>query len=70
MPIRMTDDPQDQNQNDHNDDKGGGGNRPNFPGGGGGGGLFSLLPLLMGLFKGKGILLLVALAVGAYFFLR
>ena len=25
MPIRMTDDPQDQNQNDYNDDQGGGG---------------------------------------------
>ena len=68
MPIRMTDDPQDQNQNDYNDDQGGGGRRPNSPGGGGGG-LFSLLPLLLGLFKGKGIFLLLALAVGAYFFL-
>lgn len=68
MPIRMTDDPQDQNQNDYNDDRGGGGRRPNSPGGGGGG-LISLLPMLLGLFKGKGILLLIALAVGAYFFL-
>ncbi|MGZ8509964.1 MAG: C1 family peptidase [Chitinophagaceae bacterium] len=68
MPIRMTDDPRDQNQNDYNDDQGGGGNRPNSPGGGGGG-LFSLLPMLAGLFKGKGIILLLALAVGAYFLL-
>jgi hypothetical protein len=62
----MTDDPQDQNQNDYNDDRGGGGgNRPSFPGGGGG--LTSLLPLLLGLFKGKGIIVLLVLGVGAYF---
>lgn len=67
MPIRMTDDPQDKDQNDYNDDKGGGGNRPNFPGGGGGGGLGALLPLLLGLFKGKGIFVLLILGVGAYF---
>ena len=71
MPIRMTDDPQDQNQNDYNDDQGGGGGkRPNFPGGGGGGGLISLLPMLLGLFKGKGIFVLLLLAAGAYFFLN
>lgn len=62
MPIRMTDDP------NQPDDSGGGGRRPNFPGGGGGG-LASLLPLLMGLFKGKGIILLLVLGVGAYFLL-
>lgn len=67
MPIRMTDDPKDQNQNDYNDDKGGGGNRPNFPGGGGG--IGALLPLLLGLFKGKGIILLLVLGVGGYFLL-
>ncbi|MEO5562812.1 MAG: C1 family peptidase [Chitinophagaceae bacterium] len=68
MPIRMTDDPQDQN-NDYNDDSGGGGgNKPNFPGGGGGG-LLSLLPLLLSLFKGKGIFVLVLIAGAAYFFL-
>lgn len=66
MPIRMTDDPIDPNQRD--DDGGGGGNRPNFPGGGGGG-LFSLLPMLLGLFKGKGIIFLLILGVGAYFLL-
>ena len=27
MPIRLSDDPQDQNQNDYNDDPGGAGNR-------------------------------------------
>jgi hypothetical protein len=67
MPIRMTDDPVDPNQ--QNDDDGGGGRRPTFPGGGGGG-IASLLPLLLGLFKGKGIILLLALAAGAYFFLN
>ncbi|HUR65268.1 MAG TPA: C1 family peptidase [Chitinophagaceae bacterium] len=63
MPIRMTDDP-------NQPDDGGGGRRPSFPGGGGGGGLFSLLPMLLGLFKGKGIILLLALAAGAYFLLK
>ena len=74
MPIRMTDDPQDQQGQQSNDGGGGGG----FPGGGGrgggGGGLLSLLPLLLSLFgkgggKGKGILLLLVVAVGAYFVL-
>ena len=66
MPIRMTDDP---NQQPEYDDRSGGGGRSNFPGGGGGGGLMSLLPLLLGLFKGKGIIVLIALAAGAYFLL-
>src|SRR5687767_5660566 len=58
MPIRMTDDPGGQQ------DEGGGGRRgPSFPGGGGAG----LLPLLLSLFKGKGIIVLLALAAGAYF---
>lgn len=61
MPIRMTDDP---NQPRDNDD-GGGGRRPNFPGGGGG--LGALLPLLLGLFKGKGSILLIVIAAGVYF---
>jgi Papain family cysteine protease len=64
MPIRMTDDPKDPNQQD---DDGGGGDRPNLPGGGGG--LLSLLPMLLGLFKGKGIFVLLILGVGAYFLL-
>lgn len=66
MPIRMTDDPRDPNQNDYNDDRGGGG-RSNFPGGGGG--LGALLPLLLGLFRGKGIILLLVIAGAAYFFM-
>lgn len=65
MPIRMTDDPVDPNQQD--DNSGGGGRRPGLPGGGGG--LMSLLPMLMGLFKGKGIIFLLVLAAGAYFLL-
>ncbi|WEK35941.1 MAG: C1 family peptidase [Candidatus Pseudobacter hemicellulosilyticus] len=64
MPIRMTDDPQDPQESNR-----GGGGRSNFPGGGGGGGLFNLLPLLFGLFRGKGILVLLVLAVAGYFFL-
>ncbi|MDF2193695.1 C1 family peptidase [Paraflavitalea sp. CAU 1676] len=67
MPIRMVDDPQDQQ--DNGNDSGGGGGRSNFPGGGGGGGLIGLLPLLLGLFRGKGILLLLVIGVGGYFLL-
>ena len=66
MPIRMTDDPVDPNQQD---DDGGGGRGPNRPGGGGGG-LLSLLPLLMGLLKGKGIFLLLILGAGAFFLFK
>lgn len=67
MPIRMTDDPQDQN-NDFNDDQGGGGGKgPNLPGGGGG--LAALIPLLLTLFRGKGIIFLLVIAAGAYFLL-
>ncbi len=74
MPIRMTDDPQDQQEQFENDG-GGGGNFPIGPGGsgrGGGGGLLSLLPLLFSLFRGgggKGIMLLLVVSVAAYFLL-
>jgi hypothetical protein len=64
----MTDDPVDPNQQD--DDSGGGRRGPNFPGGGGGGGLMSLLPMLLGLFKGRGIFLLLILGAGAFFLFR
>lgn len=64
MPIRMTDDPQD---NQYHDQGGGGGGRTP---GGGGGGLFNLLPLLLGLFKGKGGLFILVLVVGGYFLLN
>lgn len=67
MPIRMTDDPNQPNDNNFNDDTGGG-RKPNFPGGGGGG-IMQFLPMLLGLFKGKGIIVLIALAAGAYFFM-
>ena len=67
MPIRMTDDPNDPNQ-DYNDDSGGGGRGPNLPGGGGG--LMSLLPMLLGLFKGKGIIALLVIAAGAFFLFK
>jgi hypothetical protein len=63
MPIRMEDDPQgqqDQN-NDYNDYPRGPRNT-----GGGGGGIFNLLPLLLGLFKGKGIFLLILIVGGLY----
>ena len=68
MPIRMEDDPQDQ-QEQFEDSGGGGGQRPVFPGGGGGGGggLFGLLPLLLGLFRGKGIIVLLIIAGVGYF---
>ena len=66
MPIRMTDDPNDPTQQQ---DDGGGGRRPSFPGGGGGG-LMSLLPLLLGLFKGRGIFLLLILGGGAFLLFR
>lgn len=62
----MTDDPYDPNQRD--DDGGGGRRQPGFPGGGGG--LTSLLPLLMGLFKGKGIIILLVIAAGAFFLFK
>ncbi|HMK02582.1 MAG TPA: C1 family peptidase [Ferruginibacter sp.] len=67
MPIRMEDDPMDQQDFDESRSSGGRG------GGGGGGGLLSFLPLLLGLFgRGggggkKGILILLVLGAAAYF---
>src|ERR1700739_1676378 len=61
MPIRMVDDP----ESNQNDDTGGGGGGGGFPGGGG---LFALLPLLLSLFRGRGIFALIIIAIGAYFF--
>lgn len=70
MPIRMQDDPQDQ-QDFNDDNSSGGGGRSS----GGGGGLISFLPLLLGLFGGRGgggggkkIILLLIVAGAAYFF--
>ena len=72
MPIRMQDDPQDQQ--DYNDSNSSGGGRGG--GFGGGGGLLSFLPLLLGLFGGRGkgrggggggIIILLIVAAAAYF---
>ncbi|PWT97744.1 MAG: peptidase C1A papain [Bacteroidetes bacterium] len=65
MPIRMTDDQPDQPDQYSNDDGGGGGGG-RFPGGGGG--LLGLLPLLFSLFRGRGIFVLIILAIAGYFF--
>lgn len=75
MPIRMEDDPMDQQDNSH--DQGGGGRYspqgPRYPvgpgGGGGGGSLLGLIPLLANLFKGKGIIMLLVLGGIGYFLL-
>ncbi len=65
MPIRMTDDPVEPDEGGGFEGGGGGGR-----GGGGGGGIFSLLPLIFGLVRGpKSLLLIIALGIGAYFFL-
>ena len=69
MPIRMTDDPQDQDQQSNDDNSGGGGGGGGFPGGGAGGGLQGLLPLLFGLFRSKGGIVILLLLVGGYFVL-
>jgi hypothetical protein len=69
----MEDDPQDQQE--RYDDQGGRGYRPQGPtfpvgprgGGGGGGSIFSMLPLLMGMFRGKNLLLLLLIGGVIYF---
>ncbi len=66
MPIRMTDDPVDPNEQQQ-DDSGGG---PQFPGGGGGGGLLSFLPLILSLARGRGGIVILILLAGGYFLLR
>ena len=68
MPIRMEDDPtgpQDQGNDNSNYPQ-----RPNTGGGGGGGGIFNLLPLLLGLFRGKGLIFLLIIGGGLYLFSR
>lgn len=60
----MTDDPFDSQPPDDS----GGGRRSSGPGGGAG--LTSFLPLLLTLFRGKGIFLLLILAAGAFFLFR
>ena len=68
MPIRMVDDPQDQQDFNESDNSGGGG-RGGFNIPGGGGGLLSFLPLILGLFRsGKGLLILLLIGGAVYFF--
>lgn len=69
MPIRMTDDPQDQ-QEQFNDEGGGGGNRGGGGGlPGGGGGLLAFIPLLFRIFGLKGMLVIAVIGGLGYFFL-
>lgn len=67
MPVRMTDDQPDQPEQFNNDGGGGRGRGGGFPGGGGG--LLAFLPMLIKLLGFKGVLIVGAIAVGAYFFL-
>jgi hypothetical protein len=64
----MVDDPQDPDSNSGDDSGGGGGGGFNS-GGGGGGGLFGIIMLLLGLFRGRGLIFLLVILVGGYFFL-
>ncbi len=64
----MVDDPRDPDENS-GDDSGGGGGGNGFDPGGGGGGLFGILLLLLGLFRGRGLILLLVIGVIGYFFL-
>jgi len=66
MPIRMVDDPRDPDENSGDDSGGGGGFGP---GGDGGGGLFGILLLLLGLFRGRGLIVLLLIGIIGYFFL-
>ena len=64
----MVDDPRDPDENS-GDDSGGSGGGNGFDPGGGGGGLFGILLLLLGLFRGRGLILLLVIGVIGYFFL-
>lgn len=65
MPIRMVDDPRDP-QDDSGDGQGGGGGFD--PGdGGGGGGILGLLFLLLGIFRGRGLIFVLILLGAGYF---
>ena len=61
----MVDDPQDPQDNSGEGTGGGGGGYD--PGGGGGGGIFSLIFLLLGLFRGRGLIFLLIILAGGYF---
>ncbi|MGL6267444.1 MAG: C1 family peptidase, partial [Chitinophagaceae bacterium] len=67
MPIRMEDDPQDQQQNDSG--QGGRAYNPQGPGGGGGG-LLGLLPLLLKMFRGKSLIFLLVIGGIGYFLMN
>ena len=74
MPIRMVDDPENQDDyNEQNDNSGGGGGRGGINPGGAGG-LLNFLPLLLGLFRGGGggkkIIFLLVIAGAAFFLMR
>ena len=66
MPIRMVDDPQDPQ--DNSGDQGGGGGGFDSGGGGGDGGILGLLFLLLGIFRGRGLIFLLILLGAGYFF--
>jgi hypothetical protein len=74
MPIRMVDDPENQNEdyNEQNDNAGSGRKGFNIPGGGGG--LLNFLPLLLGLFRGgrggKGLIFLLVIVAAGYFLFK
>ena len=68
MPIRMVDDPNDP-QDNSGEDSGGGGGGGNWGGGGGDNGLLGILFLFLGLFRGRGLILLLVILVGGYFLL-
>ncbi len=68
----MVDDPQDPQDNSGDDRGGGGGLGPGGfdPRDNGDGGLFGILLLLLGLFRGRGLIFLLVIVVGGYFFLK
>ncbi len=71
MPIRMVDDPESQDDFNENTNDNSGGGGFNFPGGGGGGGgLLNFLPLILSLFRGKKSIILLVVAVGAFFLFK
>jgi len=67
MPIRMVDDPNDPQDNSGEDS--GGGRGGGWGGGGGDNGILGLIFMLLGLFRGRGLILLLAILVGGYFLL-
>jgi len=62
----MVDDPNDDSNNS-GDESGGGGGGGFSGGGGGGGGLFGIILTLLGLFRGRGLIVLLIVLAGGYF---